>query len=131
MGEKSNNSDKGSAKCFDLVGVDALSIGCVEVRLNGVAERGVRGDGAGRDVEDLTGVMWVWFVGGLDEAGLLAGISGVDGRVGTLDCSSEQGCIYENSIQCQKALTGRIAWWMGGCAACPLGPATRTTYALW
>lgn len=91
LGEKSNNSDKGSTEWFDLVGVDALSIGCVDVRFNGVAERGVRGDGAGRDVEDLTGVLWVWFAGGLDGGGLLAGTSGVDGRVGTLDCSSEQG----------------------------------------
>jgi hypothetical protein len=91
LGEKSNNSDKGSTECFDLVGVDALSIGCVDVRFNGVAERGVRGDGAGRDVEDLTGVLCVWFAGGLDDEGLLAGTSGVDGRVGVLrlDCSSE------------------------------------------
>jgi hypothetical protein len=54
--EKSNSSDRGSTECFELVGVDVWSIGCVDVRFSGEAERGVRGDDVGRDVEDLTGV---------------------------------------------------------------------------
>jgi hypothetical protein len=83
--EKSNNSDSGSTECFDLLGVDARSIGCVDVRLIGVAERGVRGDGAGRDVEALTGVREAWFTGDLEDGVLLAATNGVDGRQGVLD----------------------------------------------
>jgi hypothetical protein len=64
---RSNNSDRGSADCFDLVGVDAWSIGCVEVRFSGEAGRGVRGDNAGSEVVDLTGVREAWFTCGLDE----------------------------------------------------------------
>jgi hypothetical protein len=64
---RSNNSDRGSADCFDLFGVDAWSIGSVDVRFSGEAERGVRGDNAGREVEDLTGVRKTWFACGLDE----------------------------------------------------------------
>lgn len=64
---RSNNSDRGSADCFDLVGVDAWSIGCVDVRFNGEAGRGVRGDNAGSELEDLTGVRKAWFACGLDE----------------------------------------------------------------
>ena len=41
---------------FDFVGVDAWSIGCVEVRFKGDAERGVRGDEPGRELVDLMGV---------------------------------------------------------------------------
>ena len=65
------------------------SIGCVDVRFSGEAERGVRGDDVGRDVEDLTGVRKAWFPGDLDDGVLLAEPNGVDGRVGALDCSSE------------------------------------------
>ena len=91
FGEKSNNSDSGSAECFNLLGVDAWSIGCVDVRFIGVADRGVRGDGAGRDVEALTGVRKAWFAGDLDDGVLLATTNGVDRRVGVLDCSSAEG----------------------------------------
>jgi hypothetical protein len=90
FGEKSNKSSSGSTERFELVGVDAWSIGCVDVRFSRTAERGVRGDGVGRDVEALTGVWKVWLAGDLDEGVLLAE-TGVDGRVGTLGCSSEQG----------------------------------------
>jgi hypothetical protein len=63
---RSNNSDRGSADCFDLVGVDAWSIGWVDVRFSGVAVRGVRGDNGGSEVADLTGVLEAWFTCGLD-----------------------------------------------------------------
>jgi hypothetical protein len=89
--EKSNNSDRGSAERFDLVGVDAWSIGCVDVRFIGVAERGVRGDGAGRDVEALTGVREAWPAGDSEEGVLPAATTGVDGRVSVLDRSSVGG----------------------------------------
>ena len=49
-----------------MVGVDAWSIGCVDVRFSGVAERGVRGDDAGSEVADLTGVRKAWLACGLD-----------------------------------------------------------------
>jgi len=91
FGEKSNNSDRGSTDCFDLVGVDAWSIGCVDVRFSGVAERGVRGDNPGSELADLTGVREVWFAGDLDDSVLDAEINDEDGRVGDLECSSERG----------------------------------------
>jgi hypothetical protein len=64
---RSNNSDRGSADCFDLVGVDAGSVGCVDVRFSGEAGKGVRGDNAGSEVADLTGVRGAWLACGLDK----------------------------------------------------------------
>lgn len=39
-----------------MVGVDAWSIGCVDVRFNGDADRGVRGDDPGSELVDFMGV---------------------------------------------------------------------------
>lgn len=56
LGPESNNSDSASAVRLGLVGVNAWSIGCVDVRFSGVADRGVRGDDPGSEVVDLMGV---------------------------------------------------------------------------
>jgi len=88
--ERSNNSDRGSADRFALVGVDAWSIGWVDVRFSGEAGRGVRGDNAGSEVADLTGVRKAWFACGLDEWALAAGPKGEGGRVGVLNRSSDE-----------------------------------------
>jgi hypothetical protein len=69
-------------------GPAARTIGCVDVRFNGEAERGVRGDNPGSEVADLTGVREVWFAGDLDDGVLDAEINGESGRVGDLECSS-------------------------------------------
>lgn len=45
----------------------------------------MRGDDAGSEVADLTGVLRVWFDGDADDGVLVAERSGEDGRVGVLD----------------------------------------------
>lgn len=91
FGGKSNNSDRVSTLRFEVVGVDVWSIGCVDVRLSGVAERGVRGDNTGSEAADLTGVRMVCVAGDLDDGALVSGPDGEDGRVGVLDSPSKGG----------------------------------------
>ena len=65
--DRSNNSDRGSAECFELVGVSAWSMGCVDVRFSGVAGRGERGDDAGSEADNLTGVRKAWSTCGFND----------------------------------------------------------------
>jgi hypothetical protein len=88
--EKSNSSERGSIERFGLVGVDAWSNGCVDVRFSGVAERGVRGECAGSELDDLTGVRKAGFADDMDEEAPAAEPDGVDGRVDVLGCSSKR-----------------------------------------
>jgi len=60
----------------------------VDVRFSGVAERGVRGDDAGSEFADLTGVRKARFA---CSRVLAAEPKGEGGRVGVLGCSSEEG----------------------------------------
>jgi hypothetical protein len=99
--ERSNNSDRGSAECCELEGVDAWSIGCVDVRFSGVAGRGDSGDDAGSEFDNLTGVGKARFACGLDDLVLAPKGEGV--RVGVLNCSSDGGSVtvsLEKKIQC-------------------------------
>ena len=87
---KSNSSDRVSTERFDfVVGVVEWSVGCVTVRLSGLAERGVSGDNSGSVVADLTGVRKVCVSGDLDNGELVSGPDGEEERVGILDSSSE------------------------------------------
>lgn len=82
LGSTSNNSDSASAGRLGLVGVDAWSIGCVDVRFSGDADRGVRGDDPG---SETVGLMGVWKVGESRDG------DGEGVRVGGPGCSSERG----------------------------------------
>ena len=82
LGTESNNSDSASAVRLGLVGVDAWSIGCVDVRFSGVADRGVRGDDLGSEFVDLMGVRKECGARGSRDG------DGEEERLGVLDCSS-------------------------------------------